>query len=137
VPFAWQVKLGLQIRQPDVNRPSVAADRDPVAAAIVRAIDQETAHAGGAHLSNGDLLRACPIIAPTGPGGEAAGCWAFAGWAHYGARFRPASFRRTPAATRVALRGKRLTGAFKPTLLGAADAVGDTNLAAHRCSNLL
>jgi hypothetical protein len=70
-------------------------------------------------------------------GCEAAGYWALVGRAHYGARFRPASFRRTPAATRVALRGKLLTGAFKPMLLGVADAIGDTNLAAHRCSNLL
>jgi hypothetical protein len=34
-------------------------------------------------------------------------------------------FRRSPAATRVALRGKLLTGPFKPILLGAADATGD------------
>jgi hypothetical protein len=45
-------------------------------------------------------------------------------------------FRRSPAATRVALGGKRLTVALGPILLGAAASAG-TNLAAHRCSNLL
>ena len=34
-------------------------------------------------------------------------------------------------------RGKVVEGAFKPRLLGTADATGETNLAAHRCSNLL
>src|ERR1700730_15058572 len=48
----------LDIGQPDVIWPSVAADRRPVAAFVVRAIDQETANARGAHLSEGDLLLA-------------------------------------------------------------------------------
>jgi hypothetical protein len=44
----------------------------------------------GAHLGEGDLLAGelghSPMIAPDRPGSEAAGCWAFAAWAHYGAR---------------------------------------------------
>jgi hypothetical protein len=52
------------IGEPDVIRPSVRADRDGVAAAIVLAIDQQTAHASVAHLSEGDFLR-------TGEGGHA------------------------------------------------------------------
>jgi hypothetical protein len=36
----------------------VSADRDRVAALGIRAIDQDAAHAGVAHLSEGDLLRA-------------------------------------------------------------------------------
>ena len=46
----------LQVGQPNVIRPSVAADRCPMAALVIRAIDQETANAGTAHLSEGDLL---------------------------------------------------------------------------------
>jgi hypothetical protein len=42
--------------QPDLIRPPVVADRDPVAATIVGAIDQQTANTGGAHLPEGDLL---------------------------------------------------------------------------------
>jgi hypothetical protein len=37
----------------------------------------------------------------------------------------------------VAGRGKLLAAPFKSMLLGAADATGETNLAAHRCSNFL
>jgi hypothetical protein len=47
----------LQIGEPDVIRPSVCADRGRMTAMIVRAIDQETAHAASAHLGEGDLLR--------------------------------------------------------------------------------
>jgi hypothetical protein len=36
-----------------------------------------------------------------------------------------------------AVRGKLLPEPFKSVFLGAADARGKTNLAAHRCSNLL
>jgi len=46
----------LQIGQPSVIWPPIAADRSPMRAMIVRAIDQETVHAGGAHFSQGDLL---------------------------------------------------------------------------------
>jgi len=49
-------ELGLNVGQPVTVRPLVAADRYRMAAAIVRAIDQETAHARGAHLGEGDLL---------------------------------------------------------------------------------
>jgi hypothetical protein len=38
--------------------PLVRADRDRVAAGIVRAIDQQTANAGRAHFAEGDFLRA-------------------------------------------------------------------------------
>jgi hypothetical protein len=41
----------LDIGQPDVVRPSVSANCGRVAAAIVRAIDQETANTSGAHFS--------------------------------------------------------------------------------------
>jgi hypothetical protein len=51
----------LQIGKPDVIRPLVRADLDRVAAMIVRAIDQDAAHASRAHLSEGDLLRAGKI----------------------------------------------------------------------------
>jgi len=34
-------------------------------------------------------------------------------------------------------RGKFLRVPFKPMLLGASDATGEANLAAHRCSNFL
>jgi hypothetical protein len=46
----------LDIGQPDVIRPAVAADCRRMAAPVVRAIDQETANAGGTHLGEGDLL---------------------------------------------------------------------------------
>jgi len=41
-----------EIRKPDVIRPLLGADRDRMAAMIVRAIDQETAHAPAAVLIN-------------------------------------------------------------------------------------
>jgi hypothetical protein len=47
---------GLDVREPDVIGPTVPADRNPVAAMVVRAIDQETANARGTHFSEGDLL---------------------------------------------------------------------------------
>jgi hypothetical protein len=49
---------GLDVRQPNVIRPSIAADRRVVAAMIIGAIDQEIADASGAHFSEGDLLAA-------------------------------------------------------------------------------
>ena len=47
-------------------RPLICADRDRMAAAIICVIDQETAHAGGAHFAEGNFLRAghAPIEAP-------------------------------------------------------------------------
>jgi hypothetical protein len=49
---------GFDIGQPDIIGPSIGADRGRMAAMIVRAIDQETAHARRAHFSEGNLLRA-------------------------------------------------------------------------------
>jgi hypothetical protein len=51
-------KPRLELGQPDVIRPSVAADRCPMAALVIRAIDQETANAGRAHFGEGDFLLA-------------------------------------------------------------------------------
>ncbi len=41
-----------------VIKPSIRADRDRMAAVKVLAIDEDAAHAGGAHFAEGDLLRA-------------------------------------------------------------------------------
>jgi len=54
-----------EIGEPDVIRPLVRADRDRVAAMMVRAIDQHAANASGRHFSEGDF--------PTGRGGHVAG----------------------------------------------------------------
>jgi hypothetical protein len=54
-------KPRLQIRQAHVIRPSVAADRSPMRAMIVAAIDQQAANAGGAHFGEGDLLRSFAV----------------------------------------------------------------------------
>jgi hypothetical protein len=51
-------KPRFQIRQADVIRPSVAADRRPMRAVIIGAINQESANARGAHFGEGDFLRA-------------------------------------------------------------------------------
>jgi hypothetical protein len=51
--LASEPRLG--VRQPAVIRPPVAADRRRMTAVIVRAIDQETANATGAHFGHGDL----------------------------------------------------------------------------------
>ena len=48
---------GLDVGQPNVIGPPVGADRFPVAAPEVAAIDQKTANAGGAHLTERDLGR--------------------------------------------------------------------------------
>ena len=48
----------LKIGQPYIVRPLISADPDPVRALVVGAIDQQTANAGGAHLAEGDFLRA-------------------------------------------------------------------------------
>ena len=44
------------VGEPDIVRPLVGADRVGMAAAIIGAIDQDTANAGFAHLAKGDLL---------------------------------------------------------------------------------
>ena len=54
--FAYEPRL--KIGEPNVIRPSVCADRDRVAALMVRAVDEDAANASVAHLSEGDLLRA-------------------------------------------------------------------------------
>lgn len=46
------------VRQPDVIWPAVGADLDRMAAPVVAAMDQHLAHAGGAHLTEGDFGRA-------------------------------------------------------------------------------
>ena len=46
----------LYVGQPNVIRPPFAADRGPMAALIIRAIDQQAANARGAHFAEGDLL---------------------------------------------------------------------------------
>ena len=57
-------ELRLDVGQPNVIRPPISGDRCPMAAVIVRAIDQEAAHAGGAHLSESDLLLVGPGMCP-------------------------------------------------------------------------
>jgi hypothetical protein len=52
-PQAWQVKHGSISESRHVIRPSVAADRSPMAACVLRAIDQETANPRSAHLGEG------------------------------------------------------------------------------------
>jgi hypothetical protein len=47
-----------KIGNPDVIRPSIAADRCVVTAMIIGTIDQEAANASGAHFCEGDFLRA-------------------------------------------------------------------------------
>jgi len=54
--FAYEPRL--EIGKPDVIWPLLCADRDRVAAMIVRAIDQHAAYATVAHLGNGDLFGA-------------------------------------------------------------------------------
>ena len=49
-------KPRLEIGKPDVIGPSIAVDRCVVAAAEIRAVDQETTNARGAHFGEGDFL---------------------------------------------------------------------------------
>jgi len=62
-------KSRLEIRQPGIIGPSIAVDRQRMAAAIVGAIYQKAANAGGAHFCEGNFLRAgkrrhAPMIPP-------------------------------------------------------------------------
>jgi hypothetical protein len=62
-------KSRLEIRQPGIIGPSIAVDRQRMAAAIVGAIYQKAANAGGAHFCEGNLPRAgkrrhAPMIPP-------------------------------------------------------------------------
>jgi len=47
---------GLNVGKSDIIRPSVAADRRPMAALVIRAIDQQAANATGTHFSKSDFL---------------------------------------------------------------------------------
>ena len=49
-------KPGFKIRQANVIRPPVSADRRGMAATIIRAIDREPAYAHSPHLAEADLL---------------------------------------------------------------------------------
>src|SRR6266404_3119940 len=51
-----------KIREPDVIRPSVAADFCKVRAFVIRAIDQQAANARRSHFPEGDFLLACRRI---------------------------------------------------------------------------
>ena len=69
-------KGGLDVGQPDVIRPSISIEGDGMPAAIIAAIDQHAAHAGGAHLGKGDLLDGVGhalLIPPIGPDGKPLG----------------------------------------------------------------
>jgi hypothetical protein len=53
------------VGQPDIVRPLIGADRDVVAALVIRAINQDAANAGLAHLAQGDFLG--PLHSPMIP----------------------------------------------------------------------
>jgi hypothetical protein len=52
--FADEARL--DIGEPHVIRPSVGASRDRMAAMEIRAVNENAAHAGVAHLAEGDFL---------------------------------------------------------------------------------
>jgi hypothetical protein len=60
----------LDVGQRNVIRPPVTADRGPMAAPEIRAIDQETANAGRAHFGEGDFLLAAFCGAAAVDGGH-------------------------------------------------------------------
>jgi hypothetical protein len=61
-----------KVGQPDMTGPAVAADRGPMAAFVVGAIDQEAANARCSHFREGDfLLAALFVIAAAGESGHA------------------------------------------------------------------
>ena len=51
-----------QIGMPDAISPSRGVDRDVMGAAIVGAVDNNPAKAGGPHLAKGDLLFPCDLL---------------------------------------------------------------------------
>src|ERR1700722_1660226 len=68
-------ELRLDVGKPNVIRPLIGADCDRVAAAIIRAIDQDIAHAGSSHFPEGNFLLAgewlaWPMIPPIGHEGN-------------------------------------------------------------------
>jgi hypothetical protein len=48
----------LDVGQPHVIRPPVAADRGPMAALVILTVDKQATNAAGAHFGEGDLLGA-------------------------------------------------------------------------------
>ena len=64
LPAGIADKLLLNVGKPDVLSPAIRAHFDRVAAFVVGTVDQNTAHAAFAHLSESDFLR-------TGEGGHA------------------------------------------------------------------
>jgi hypothetical protein len=64
--FADETRL--DIGQPYIIGPSVAADRCVVAATEIRAVNQQAADTGGAHFSEGDFLAGKIGDAPLKPG---------------------------------------------------------------------
>ena len=70
----------LDVAQPEIARPTIPAGRDRVAAAVVRAADQNAAHALLAQLGEGDLDRAgrghhAPDLGADQAGREASTTW--------------------------------------------------------------
>jgi hypothetical protein len=61
----------LDIGKPDLIRPPIAADRAPMAAPEIRAIDQEAANARSAHFTQRNLLLATICGTAAGEGGHA------------------------------------------------------------------
>jgi HEAT repeat protein len=59
LPQAWHTNRASQIGEPDVIWPLIRADRDRVAAMMVRAIDQDAVYALGAYRHFSDMAR-CP-----------------------------------------------------------------------------
>ena len=57
-------EIGFDVGEPDVIAPAVGAGFDVVAAAVVAAIDQHLADAGGAQLAEGDFLGGWSVTAP-------------------------------------------------------------------------
>ncbi len=51
-----RMRVCIEIGKPDVVGPSIAVDRGVVAAAEIRAVDQVTTNARGAHFGEGDFL---------------------------------------------------------------------------------
>src|SRR5260221_3183945 len=78
-PQTWHVKSGSRSDSRTSVRPSVRAHRGPVTALVVRAINQGTANARGAHFSERDLLLAAGLgkahDCANRAGSEAVGYW--------------------------------------------------------------
>jgi len=82
-------KPRLDVRQPNIVFPWVAADRHRIAASVIRAIDDEIANAGCAHFGECDLRTGSlghPRDRPYCAWSEAPTAWGFRLVARYGAR---------------------------------------------------